>query len=102
MNDDVAAGDRARGDGLVGDVPFDDLDVLARRDVLAAPGGEIVRDADRLAAREQRFHDVGADEAGSARHDILGHENDASARERAVSAGKPAVGRPGTSFCAFW
>ena len=76
----VGAGDGALGEVEVRDVALDELG--ARLDVAQVAGGQVVDDADALAAGEQGLGEVGADEAGSAGDDVQGHGVRKSARER--------------------
>ena len=43
-------------------------------DVLLAAGGEVVEDADLLAALDERVRQIGADEAGAAGDEVMGHD----------------------------
>ena len=58
----------------VGKVAKTQLDPLARRgQIIEAAGPEIVDDAHAIAARDQRVHQVRADEAGAAGDERNGH-----------------------------
>ena len=53
-------------------VAFDEMDIsLELGEVRATPGREVVEHADLVASREQRTHDVRADEPTTARHERL-------------------------------
>src|SRR2546428_7352769 len=60
------------------DIRFDHLRLRCARgpraervlEILPPPGGEIVQDDDPVAAPKERLHDVGADEPGSAGHEV--------------------------------
>ena len=72
-------------------VALDDLDVVGDvGEVLAAAGGEVVEHAHPVAAREQRAHEVRADEAGAA-----GDEHVATHAGRSATTWKLAIRLPG-------
>jgi hypothetical protein len=73
MKDVVDAADGSRGDARLGQIPFDELDLRQMREVFALAGDEAVDDAHALAATEKLFREMRTDEAGTAGHEILGH-----------------------------
>ena len=79
MKHAVRAAHRAAHRLRVAQVALDQLDVADRREVLPAPRGEVVEDADAVPSPPERLRNVGTDEAGSAGHDVglsLAHPGD--------------------------
>src|SRR5205814_2106042 len=64
VEDDVAAAYSCVNALVAAQLPLDDLDVDAL-EVGAAPGGEVVEDADVVPTLEQRTHEVRSDEAAA-------------------------------------
>ena len=58
-----------RRDQRIGEIALDELDAVAQ--VVLVAGGEIVDDAHAVAARDERFGNVRADEAGAAGNEIV-------------------------------
>ena len=66
----VDARDGASRDVEVGEVALEELDARDVREVAALAGDQAVDDADALAAADELFREVGADEAGAAGDEI--------------------------------
>ena len=92
VEDELDAADGVVDALVAAQLALDDLDVvLEPGEVRAVAGGEVVEDANRVAALEQRADEVAADESGSA-----GDEDPAAhAPTLAERSGRPAwVGSP--------
>ncbi len=92
MEDDLGTPDGVVHSLVASELSLDDLDVEAR-EVRAAPGGEVVEDADVVAPLEQGADEVRADEAGTAGDE---HEAQAEAVGAApvLALAAPAAMRP--------
>ena len=67
MEDDLDAANGVVDTLVAAQLALDDLDVvLDSGQVRAVAGGEVVEDADVVAALQQRMHEVAADKTGSA------------------------------------
>ena len=62
------------GDVHVGEVALEELDLREVCQIVALAGDEAVDDADAIAAADEGFGNVGADETGPTRNEKLGHE----------------------------
>ena len=76
------------------EVALDELHVRYVGQIGALAGDQAVHDADAFTATSQFFTEMRSDETGAAGHKVVSH--------RGSYCGKPARGRPGTSFSAFW
>ena len=67
MEDELDAANGVVNTLVASQLPLNDFDVvLDPGQVRAVAGGEVVEDADGVAALQQRVHEVAADESGSA------------------------------------
>jgi hypothetical protein len=71
---------RRAGDVHVREVALEEVDLRQVCEIVALARDQAVDHADAVAATYEGFGTVGADEAGTTGHEILGHERAASAR----------------------
>ena len=58
---------------MFGEVPFEELDTFYVIEIAALAGDEGIGDAHAVAAPDEFFGKMGADEAGAAGHEVMSH-----------------------------